>query len=669
MKKIILVIVTVLFITFSANARNGFIGIAQKGGKVVRTSTTVSYKLMESYPSCTITVYLTGTLTIASIFSDNFGSVKANPFTANSDASFFFYADDGRYDIKFSGTGIAVPFTWADVSLKDITSSSPPSGAASGDLSGSYPSPTVSQARGLRETSGPTTLTLGAIADGQFLRRSGSTVIGSTLFGMLNIYNAKTDCGMLGNNSTDDTTAFQACINAIDSAGLDATIYFPPGRYIIGGALQDTSNSNSQIVLPKRATQLSLRFLGSTPPSLEPFTTNTQGAVIKSTLASGDGAVFGVKGGFNIPIVGETNLQVTFENITVQTIPNPTISALDLRYVPNSTLRNVVISTSLTFDESGDHVEPTTTTSYGLKTGLNNIGDAYYLDNVLIFGFYNNALFSELVIATNLISVYSVWPVTFNPGFYRNIFDRILVTSSKHGLRFVDLDAPHNSYVEVEDFSIEHDSSPAWAVSIDDISDLSNIAVGFINFHGTTSGVGVLGNITLAGGENLKPGLQSADRPYNSRGIFTEISSGFGGLDTAIWEINRSSTTSNNTKYATLNLVAAQTGTTNLIGTISFVNSSIVAAEKRLGVLACSTNGATNTGKCIIAINNAGTIADKFAFDNLGRLGVGTISPTSSLQVIGLPIFANNAAALAGGLTVGAFYRTGADPDPVMVVH
>jgi hypothetical protein len=35
----------------------------------------------------------------------------------------------------------------------------------------------------------------------------------------------------------------------------------------------------------------------------------------------------------------------------------------------------------------------------------------------------------------------------------------------------------------------------------------------------------------------------------------------------------------------------------------------------------------------------------------------------------GLPVYANNAAAVAGGLAVGAFYRTGADPDPVCVVH
>jgi hypothetical protein len=62
-----------------------------------------------------------------------------------------------------------------------LADSRAPTGAASGDLGGTFPSPTVTQARGLRETAGPTTLTMGAVDDGQVLKRSGSTIVGAFL--------------------------------------------------------------------------------------------------------------------------------------------------------------------------------------------------------------------------------------------------------------------------------------------------------------------------------------------------------------------------------------------------------------------------------------------------------------------------------------------------------
>jgi len=42
-----------------------------------------------------------------------------------------------------------------------------------------------------------------------------------------------------------------------------------------------------------------------------------------------------------------------------------------------------------------------------------------------------------------------------------------------------------------------------------------------------------------------------------------------------------------------------------------------------------------------------------------GKCGIGTDVPTSKLHVIGLQEFTGNATALVGGLTAGAFYRTG----------
>jgi hypothetical protein len=95
-------------------------GDCMQGNAVVVTNGAPSTtKVMQSYPSCTITVYVSGTLTLATIYSDNSSTPLGNPFNSNIVGHWFFYAANGRYDVQLSGSGIPAPFTLGDILLAD----------------------------------------------------------------------------------------------------------------------------------------------------------------------------------------------------------------------------------------------------------------------------------------------------------------------------------------------------------------------------------------------------------------------------------------------------------------------------------------------------------------------------------------------------------------------
>jgi hypothetical protein len=156
-------------------------GWSEQGGSTITVNST-TYTYQESFVSCTVTVYLAGTITPAAIYGDNIGTVKANPFTASATGYWFFYADAGRYDVRFSGGTIATPFTLGDFVIFDQ-------------------------------------------AD-MWINVKASP------------YNAT------GDGSTDDTAAIQSAIDAAELLGgfsaSGCTVYFPDGRYLISSSLTVT---------------------------------------------------------------------------------------------------------------------------------------------------------------------------------------------------------------------------------------------------------------------------------------------------------------------------------------------------------------------------------------------------------------------------------------------
>jgi hypothetical protein len=115
----ILVLLALLALPSLASAREAWRGFCEDGDQSVVTSGISSTtKVQRSYPRCTVLILVHGGA-VATIYADNNGTPLANPFQANLDGSFVWYADDGRYDQQISGANLAAPFTFLDILLCD----------------------------------------------------------------------------------------------------------------------------------------------------------------------------------------------------------------------------------------------------------------------------------------------------------------------------------------------------------------------------------------------------------------------------------------------------------------------------------------------------------------------------------------------------------------------
>lgn len=93
-------------------ARGRIQGWVEQGGHTVLTDGRVSTdKVQQSFPLATVTVFNAGTAILSTIFSTEAGAPQSNPFIADADGKWGFWADVARYDVQFSGSGIATPYT------------------------------------------------------------------------------------------------------------------------------------------------------------------------------------------------------------------------------------------------------------------------------------------------------------------------------------------------------------------------------------------------------------------------------------------------------------------------------------------------------------------------------------------------------------------------------
>lgn len=456
--------------------------------------------------------------------------------------------------------------------------------------------------------------------------------------------------GLVGDGTTDNTNALQDLIDLVSGLGLDATLFFPAGIYVIAGALQDTSLSSSQIVLPKinKSTPMrTLRFLGESPAAQAWPTVS--GSILKSTLASGSGSIIGVRcnwGSDTSHYITEAQNNMTFltfvvENMTVRAIANPTISGVDQRFIHRAVIRHSRIDVegittgplSVTPDVSC--TEPTTATSYGLLTPIDGIPSLALYEDVTIMGYYNLMRWGELINANNITFGGGKVAMEIRGGSHISCAQKLLVVSCAVHMKtlgrdplFTNTGAPNENYLNVQQYDYENSSATmAWAATTTHIHDANNYLVGDLNWSSTAY------PLIVNGCKNLV--LHQSNRPWHTRKPFTNFTGGdLDAAEHAVSETFRGLSVSDDSGVAWKVLTNKQAGTDNVIGILAWANEEIASGNKRLAQLVCKTAGAINSSAIEIWLMNAGVEFLTAGFDRFGNFNLPGLMPRGEGSVI-----------------------------------
>jgi hypothetical protein len=217
---------------------------------VMGYTSSVATPVQASGPNCLVAVYKTGSTpyTLATIYSDNLGTALANPFNAGTNGYWFFYADDGEYDVQF-GAPFSPTFTLGDFSSSDLQFCQPGNGV-------------------------PCT--------GQAVSRSLKVKVAQDNVDVI-------DYGANGNGIADSTAAFNAAYTALPATG--GSIFVPPGNYVISTGINFSTNHKPVLLYgsPGGASTLTCTNTAGTCITLEYGTDLVMGKGIRDLTLTGPG--------------------------------------------------------------------------------------------------------------------------------------------------------------------------------------------------------------------------------------------------------------------------------------------------------------------------------------------------------------------------------------------
>jgi hypothetical protein len=352
----------------------------------------------------------------------------------------------------------------------------------------------------------------------------------------------------------------------------------------------------------------------------------------------------------------------TNQNGVGTNLPSATLEVADTTVLAAESLTNPNLTAGASWTRTGDMALAVNAATYTHATGVGTLSQAS--GTLAIAGIANN-LYSFTYTISNLSAFVNIPIVTITTGFALTAVPLVINQAGVHTVIFRSAAVPGNFVINVT-------SASAGAFTMDTFS-LKHVIGGDLTVNGNAQVNGTLTATALAG-------PLTGNVTGNVSGTAATVT---GAAQTNITSVG---TLSGLTVTAAPTFSALTAGRLPYAGTAGLMGNSpiytdgsdvgIGASPGQMFELIRAVNfsfGLNNTGANgnrwaitnVAGVGNAGGLqfynagmaAYQFAITNAGYFGIGTISPTSPLQVVTLPTYTTNATALAGGLTAGAFFK------------